>query len=482
MTTAAEGAREFLATHESELADELMRWIAIPSVAGDPELTKAVTWSASELAARCRDTGFPVVELWSQGDGHAVYAEWASDPATPTVFVYSHHDVRAVRHERWRETEPFTPVERGGRVFGRGASDAKGQVLAHLWGVRAHLAATGRDAPAVNLKLLIEGEEELGSPNLAALLDEHADRLAADLVVFTDTMLLDAEHPAISMSIRGMVGGTLTVFGPKADVHSGAVSGAAPDPALTLARTLAALCDEDGRVALPGFYDDVDTPDAVRAELARLPFDDQDWIERSRTDRVVGEPGYSVPERLWARPALEVIEIRAGDVDGQPRAVIPRSASATISIRLVDRQRPERVAAQLEQWLAERMPRDQWSLDVTLDTAGPPYRTPDDDPAGSAVAALAEAMAEAWDVPVAQVGRMGNGGGGPADLLARVIDAPVVFFGTGLVEDHWHAPDESVRLDVLRLGAHTLAGWWPRLVAAVPPRRRDRRAEAADVP
>lgn len=453
-------AREFLAAHERDLAEELMRWVAIPSVAGDPELTKAVTWSASELASLFRATGFPVVELWPQGDGHAVYAEWVTDASRPTILVYSHHDVRAVKHERWRETEPFTPVERDGRMYARGTSDAKGQVLAHIWGVRAHLAETGLDAPAVNLRFLVEGEEELGSPNLAGLLDEHRAQLDADLIVFTDTMLLDADHPAVSMSIRGMVGATLTVFGPEEDVHSGAVSGAAPDPTLTLARTLAALCDDDGKVTLPRFYDDVEPHEDLRAELAELPFDEADWVERSRTDRIEGERGYTVPERLWIRPALEVIEIRAGDIDGQPRAVIPRSATATMSVRLVDAQRPEKVAEQLDEWLAERMPRDQWSLEVTLDTAGPPYRTPHDHPA---VAALAEAMAEAWSVPVDAVGRMGNGGGGPADLLARVIGAPIVFFGTGLVEDHWHAPDENVRLDVLRLGAHTLASWWSRL-------------------
>jgi len=469
--SAAPAIHDYLVAHEQALAAELMRWVAIPSVAGDPELTKAVTWSAAELAAMCREAGFPVVERWAQGDGHAVYAEWVTDASRPTVFVYSHHDVRAVKHELWRETDPFTPVERAGRVFGRGASDAKGQVLAHLWGLRAHLAASGLDEPAVNLKLLIEGEEELGSPNLAGLLDEHRDRLDADLIVFTDTMLLDAEHPAVSLSIRGMVGASLTVFGPQHDVHSGAVSGAAPDPTLILARTLAGLCGDDGRVTLPGFYDDVEAHEDLRAELGRLPFDEADWVERSRTDRVVGEAGYTVPERLWIRPALEVIEIRAGDVDGQPRAVIPRSATASISIRLVDAQRPEKVAEQLDRWLAERMPRAQWSLEVTLDTAGPPYRTPHDHPA---VLALAEAMAEGWDVPVEQVGRMGNGGGGPADLLARVLDAPVVFFGTGLVEDHWHAPDESVSLDVLRRGAATVAAWLPRLarVLAGDARRR----------
>lgn len=464
MTDRRGGAAEYLAAHEPELVGELMRWVAIPSVAGDPEHAKAVAWSASELAALCRKAGFPVVELWEQGDGRAVYAEWTTDASRPTVLVYSHHDVRAVVPGAWQETEPFTPVERDGRVYGRGTSDAKGQVLAHLWGVRAHLAATGRDAPAVNLKFLVEAEEELGSPNLERLLDEHHDRLAADLVVFTDTMLLDADHPAVSLSIRGMVGATLTVHGPESDVHSGAVSGAARDPTLSLARLLAELCDENGRVTLPGFYDDVDTPGHVRAELARLPFDEREWVARSRTGRIVGEPGFTVPERLWARPALEVIEIRAGDVDGQPRAVIPRTATATISIRLVDRQRPERVARQLERWLAERMPRDQWSLETTLDTAGPPYRTPDDHPA---VAALAEAMADAWQVPVDEVGRMGNGGGGPADLLTRKLAAPVLFFGTGLVEDRWHAPDERVRIEVLRKGAATLAAFWPRLADAL---------------
>jgi acetylornithine deacetylase/succinyl-diaminopimelate desuccinylase-like protein len=464
MSDAAEtGLHETVRRHRREFLGDLAEWVRIPSIAGDPEHADELPRSANHLAGRCRAVGFPRVEVWQQGDTLAVFAEWRADAAAPTVLVYSHHDVRAVIGDPWRETQPFTPVVRDGCLYGRGASDAKGQVTAHLWGLRA-LLADGRSAPPVTVKLFVDGEEELGSPNLADLLEAHSDDVECDLIVYSDTTLLDPARPAVTTSVRGMIGAELTVFGPEHDVHSGGVSGPSPNPVLDLATLLSELHDADGRVTLPGFYDAVTTPTPEqREDYAALEVDDRWWLEESDTGRITGELGYSVPELLWARPSLEVISISGGDLDDLPRAVIPASATAALSIRIVDGQTPDAVAAQLERWVeamaAERGIRAEVS--ISRKTAEAPYRTPEH----PAVEVLAEAMRIGFSVDA--VGRMGNAGGGPAELLARTLDAPLVFFGTGLVGDRWHDSDERVRLDVLEQGAATLAAFWPRLADAL---------------
>jgi acetylornithine deacetylase/succinyl-diaminopimelate desuccinylase-like protein len=449
----------FLASARPALIEHLMQWTGIASVSGVPEHTTDVLRSAHWLAETLRDAGFPTVEVWNADRAPAVYADWSAAPGAPTVLVYSHHDVRPADAQLWEQTSPFVPVLRGDRLYARGASDAKGQVLAHLWGVRAHLAATGRSAPAVNLKLLIEGEEETGSADLSRLLGENAHRLRADLAVYSDTLLWTADHPAVCVSMRGLVSARLDVYGSTRDIHGGAVSGPAPNPAVELGRLLGRLHDDKGRVTLPGFYDSVvEAPPGMRAALAELPFTKEDWLARTQTYGVGGEIGYTVLERLWTRPAVEVLALAAGDPGPPSRGVMPAVASAELTIHMVPDQTPGEVAAQLRQWVEDTIG-DQvdYQLTVHEDRAHPPYVTPGDHPA---VEALSRAMGEGFGRPA---GRMGNAGGGPAPLLAEKLGAPVLFFGTGLIEDRWHAADESVSINVLLAGAATLADLWPRL-------------------
>lgn len=455
----AASLREFVRARRDRFREELAEWVRIPSIAGDPDRADALARSAAYLAGRCREAGFPRVEIWGQGDSAAVFAEWMPHPDGPTVLVYSHHDVRAVRSGLWERTSPFEPLALDGMLYGRGASDAKGQVATHLLALAAHVAVHG--GPAVNVRLLVDGEEELGSPHLADVLAAHAGDLGADLVLYSDTLLLEPDRPAVCTSVRGMIGATLTVHGPDVDVHSGTVSGTSPNPVHDLARLIAALHDDRGRLAVPGL-DAPGTPDdRQRAEYAALGIDPAAWVELTETGRDHGDPGWTVPERLWARPAIEVISITGGDTDGLPRAVIPATATAQLSIRLAGDQDPQEVAGHVERWVAQRLRGIRHELEFDHPTAEAPYRTPDH----PAVEALARAMAVGFDTD--RVGRMGNGGGGPADLLARRTGAPVLFFGTGLPDDRWHAPDEHVRLDVLERGAVTLAELWRNLPAAL---------------
>ena len=457
-----QGARErkYLDEHRNELVDQLSEWVSIPSVAGVPEHAQDVTRSAHWFAAALREAGFPRVELWPSDGGTAVFAQWHEAADAPTVLVYSHHDVRAVKPENWDQTAPFIPVQRDGRLFGRGSSDAKGQALAHLWGVKAHLEATGAAHPAVNLTFLVEGEEETGSPNLDKLLTEHQHDLECDLIVFSDTLQWHAEHPAVCTSVRGMIGATLEVRGPLRDVHSGAASGPAPNPIIELSRLLTELHDDRGRITLPGFYEAVPELTAERrAELAALPFTTEDWLQRSHTRSIIGEDGYTVLERLWERPAIEIISVIGGDPTGMSRATIPATAVADISIRIVPGQDPQVVGDQLEEWLASRADENfEYQLDVQRESAQPPYRTPDDLPA---LTAVERSMAAGYATD--EVGRMGNAGSGPMDLLTTRLDAPIVFFGTSLIEDSWHDSDESVNIDMLVGGAATLAVLWSEL-------------------
>jgi acetylornithine deacetylase/succinyl-diaminopimelate desuccinylase-like protein len=453
--------RTYLDAHVTDLVEQLMEWIRLPSVAGSPERAPNIVRSANWLASALREAGFPSVRIVPTGDTHAVLADWSVDPELPTVLIYSHHDVRAAKEELWDQTHPFEPMLREGKVYGRGSSDAKGQVLEHIWGIRAHLAC-GRIAPAVNLKLLVEGEEEVGSPHLQELLDAENDALTCDLVLFSDTMMWRADHPAICTSMRGTLNAHLEVLGPLRDVHSGAVSGPAPNPVLEVCKLLGGLHDSNGRIAIPGFYDGVDEPSPQRrAELAALPYSDDDWLRRSETRSITGEVGYTVLERLWTRPAIEVTTMVAGDPVGPSRSAIPSMVSCDLSIRTVAGQTMEAVTEQIRSWVADNLPGTvDYRLSVSTDTGQIAYETPDH----PAVAALERAMKLGYRT--ASIGRMGNAGGGPADLLSSSLGVPVVFFGTGLVENHWHDSDEYLLISTMLDGAASLGFFWSEVGSA----------------
>jgi acetylornithine deacetylase/succinyl-diaminopimelate desuccinylase-like protein len=446
---------------------DLADWVRIASVSAEPERRPEVTRSAHWLAAHLRGTGFPEVELWPTDGLPAVYGCWpAEDPGAPRVLVYSHHDVRAAQAPEWQQTAPFRPELREGRLHGRGSSDAKGQLLCVLWALRTHLAVAGATAPAVSVALLVEGEEEVGSPNLPGLLAAHRERLAADVAVVTDTMLFSLDEAAVCTAARGMVSAHLEITGPRREVHSGLAAGTAADPLTELCRLIGSLHDGRGRITVPGFYDDVvDLSAEQRAELARLPFDPADWYARTGLPPDIGgEEGYSVLERLWTRPAIEVATLLGGAPGEPARGVVPAVASADLTIHLVPEQTPDAAVGQLRRWVARRL-RDGFGhqLDSPPFTAFP-YVTPAGHPA---LATLERAMSRTLQRPPL---RMRNGGATPADMIARALDVPVLFFGTGLPEDRWHAADERADLRALRQGAETFAYFLADLPGSLPRR------------
>lgn len=442
---------ELVGTPGQDAVAELADWVRIESVSSDPDRADDVRRSARWLAEALRRNGFPRAEVWDTDGLPAVYGCWpATDADAPVLLVYSHHDVHAADPSEWQVTAPFSPLGRDDRLYGRGASDAKGQIMCHLWALRTHL--TERATPIVTVKYLIEGEEEIGSVHLADLLAEHADDLDADVVMVSDSMLWSLDEPTVCGVVRGSVTATLTVRGAQRDIHSGAVSGAAANAAFELCRLLGLLTEESGRITLPGFYEAVADPGThLRTTLDTLPFDMPSWLADTGTCEAAGEAGFTVPERLWARPSVEVARLTAGRTDAPALGLIPAEAAADVLLRLVPDQRADEVADQLRSWLdGHRRPGFTYALEVSS-TISDPYRTPPDHPA---LAALTRAVGHAYG---AEARHIGNGGATPAAQLVRACDAPVLFFGTGLPGDRWHGPEERVEIQALRLGVRALA-------------------------
>ncbi|MBY8865085.1 MULTISPECIES: dipeptidase [Streptomyces] len=447
--------RTYIEQHRSAFLDDLAEWLRIPSVSAQPDHAPDVRRSADWLAAKLLETGFTTAEVWPTDGAPAVFAEWPSDdPDAPTVLVYGHHDVQpAAREDGWH-SEPFEPEIRDGRLYARGAADDKGQVLFHTLGVRAHLAATGRTAPAVHLKLLIEGEEESGSPHFRALVESRADRLAADAVVVSDTGMWSEDTPTVCTGMRGLAECEIHFRGPDQDIHSGSFGGAVPNPATAAARLVAALHDEHARVAVPGFYDGVvELTDRERALFAELPFDEERWLRTAKSHATSGEAGYTTLERVWARPTAEVNGIGGGYQGAGSKTIIPASAMVKLTFRLVAGQDPDRIEKAVRAWVDEQVP-DGIRHETVFGGATRPCLTPLDHPA---LQSVVRAMGRAFGVPVRFTR---EGGSGPAADLQEVLGVPVLFLGISVPSDGWHAPNEKVELDLLFKGVETSAYLW----------------------
>ncbi|MEV4992196.1 dipeptidase [Streptomyces niveus] len=454
--------RDYIRSHRAAFLDDLAEWLRIPSVSAQPEHDADVRRSADWLAASLRETGFPVAEIWETPGAPAVFAEWPSDdPGAPVVLVYGHHDVQpAAREDGWR-TDPFEPVVQDGRLYARGAADDKGQVFFHTLGVRAHLAATGRTTPAVHLKLLVEGEEESGSPHFRALVEQRAARLAADAVIVSDTGMWSEDAPTVCTGMRGLAECEIELYGPDQDIHSGSFGGAVPNPATVAARLVAALHDEHERVTVPGFYDGI-TPltDTERALIAELPFDEDAWLRTAKSHGTLGEAGYSTLERVWARPTAEVNGMGGGYQGPGGKTIIPSSARLKLSFRLVAGQELDRIERAVADWIDTRIPAGIRHK-TTFAAGTRPCLTPLDHPA---LQSVARAMGSAFDQKIRFTR---EGGSGPAADLQDVLGVPVLFLGISVPSDGWHAPDEKVEIDLLMKGVETTAYLWSDLAAAL---------------
>ena len=450
--------RDFVASHGDEIQADLDAWLRIPSISADPAYADEVRRSADWLAGKFRALGFPTVEIWETAGHPAVFAEWpAASTEAPTVLVYGHHDVQPVEPLSLWETPPFEPTVRDGQLFARGAIDDKGQIAFHFLGLRAHLV--GREAPGVNLKFLVEGEEESGSEHFAALLTERRERLRCDTVVVSDTTMFSRDIPSVCTAMRGLAVAEIHVHGPDVDLHSGVFGGAVPNPIQALSNLISSFHDADGRIAIDGFYDRVLPLTAEEKDkLAKLPFDEDAWVrEIAHSSAAAGEPGFSTLERVGARPTVEVNGIWGGHTGAGVKTIIPAHAHAKVSFRLVADQDPAEIPALVRAHLAAYTPPGV-RIELDFPHAGVrPCRTPVDHPSNRAVV---RAMERAFDTEILFTR---EGGSGPEADLADILAAPVVFLGVGLPDDGFHAPNERVTLALLAKGAEAAAYLWDEL-------------------
>ncbi len=429
--------------------DYLKGLVRIPSVSTSLDHAKAIKETAEILATRLRDLGFSKVAIYPTGGHPVVFGEFITNhPNKKTVLIYGHYDVQPAEPLDLWKTPPFEPTQIGDQLYGRGASDMKGQVAASLAAVESVLQ-TGE--PPVNIKFMIEGEEEIGSPNLAAFLRANAQLLSADVVLNPDSGILAADFPTLTYALRGLAYFELRVFGPEHDLHSGLFGGVVHNPAQALIELIAGMHDADGRVTLPGFYDSVrEMTPAERADIAKLPMTEKYYLEQTGVPKLWGETGYTPAERIGSRPTLEVNGILSGFTGQGSKTVIPSWAMAKISMRLVPDQDPDQVHRQLIQYLEQNAPATiRW--EVIKMAGGPASFT---NPNHPAAVAMSQALETVWGKkPVFKR----EGGSIPIVAeMQEILGAESVLTGFGLPEDNVHAPNEKLHLPTWYRGIDAL--------------------------
>jgi acetylornithine deacetylase/succinyl-diaminopimelate desuccinylase-like protein len=442
-------AHDYAQTHFETFRKQLYDLIRIPSISTDPEHADDVKRAAIWLAADMRRIGLQNAEAIPT-DGHPiVYGEWLSAGANaPTVLIYGHYDVQpAVITDGWH-SEPFEPVERDGRIYARGISDDKGQAFAHLKAAEALLANGGKSP--VNLKFLFEGEEESGSTHLGPFVSANRDKLKADVCVISDSGMPTLDQPSIIYALRGLATMELEVFGPATDLHSGSYGGSVHNPAQALAEIIAQLHHPDGSVAVPGFYDDVRPLDAdERIELEKTGWSESDWRVSTGAPNPWGESGYTLRERVSARPTLEINGLAGGYFGDGFKTVLPAKAWAKISCRLVADQDPERIFACIRDYVAEITPATVRSKLHSMGGAKAAFA----DIKHSAVQAAIAAYEQGWGKrPIF----MREGGSIPIVVnFQEELKLPVILMGFGLNDDGAHGPNEHFSIEMFRRGIQT---------------------------
>ncbi len=443
-------AVEFARKNHPRFLNELKDLLRIPSISTLPEHAGDCRKTAEKLAAELKRIGMEHVRL-IEGEGHPlVYADWLHAAGKPTVLMYGHYDVQpADPLDEWH-TPPFEPTERDGNIYARGAVDDKGQMYMHVKALESLLAA-GKGLP-LNVRVLLEGEEEVGGESIAAYVASKPADLKADFALVSDTEMFAPGLPTLCVGLRGMIYTELEVRGAKTDLHSGQYGGAAPNPFVALAQMIAKLKDENGHILIPGFYDDVIPPS--KEELAAwqsLPFDEEVYRQTEVGSRaLVGETGYSVLERTWARPTLDAHGMPGGFTGAGAKTVIPAKAMAKVSMRLVPGMTPAKAFAQYKSFVEKIAPA---GVDVTvrLIHSGDPCLVPVDN---AYVQASTRAMHEVWGKDTVFIR---SGGSIPiVGDFAQHLGLPSVMMGFGLPDDNLHAPNEKFSLKNFELGIESI--------------------------
>ncbi len=446
--------------------EELKALLRIPSISTDPERAGDVRRAAEFCAAELGRIGMERVRLHETATserpgGHPlVLAEWMGAEGAPTVLCYGHYDVQPAEPlDEW-VSPPFEPEERNGNLYARGAVDDKGQMWMHVKALESLFAAGGERLP-VNVRVVLEGEEEVGGEGITAFVREHGEELQADVALVSDTEMFAPELPTLCVGLRGMIYTEIEVRGARTDLHSGIYGGAAPNAFVALAQVIAGLKDREGKILIPGIYDDVEAPsaDELRAWQA-LPFDEEVYRETEVGSReLTGEPGFSVLERTWARPTMDVHGMPGGFIGAGAKTVIPAKAVAKVSLRLVPRMTPADTFGKLREYVGMIAPPGV-EVEVRLIHSGEAIVVSTDN---AYVRAATEAMQAVWGKETVFVR-----GGGSIPIVGdfvRVLGIPTVLMGFGLPDDNLHAPNEKFHLANFHRGIESIVGFLVRVGA-----------------
>ncbi len=448
MTSSREKALTYAQRNRENSLEDLKEILRIPSVSTDaqkkPDMLRAVNW----LKEKLKSLGMEHIEIFETPKHPILYADRLHAENAPTVLIYGHYDVQPPDPLKLWESPPFEPTQRGESLYARGASDMKGQVIATLSAIEA---IVGGGKIPVNLKFLLEGEEEIGSPSLAGFMKSHRELLAADFCLNPDAGILGKELPSITYALRGLAYFEIRMEGPAYDLHSGSFGGVVRNPANTLMKLIGEMIDSEGRITLPGFYDKVRPLDEdERKELARLPMKDDFFLEKTGSSALWGEKGFTAVERAGARPTLDVNGMLAGFTGEGAKTILPAKAMAKISMRLVPDQTPADVYSQLKQYMEENAPAGvRW--EIKKEHGGNPSISRRDT---TAVKALIEAFERVWDKkPLFKR----EGGSIPVvGEMQKILGIESVLTGFGLPDDHIHSPNEKLDIPTWYRGIETL--------------------------
>jgi len=441
----------FVEKNQPRLLDELKTFLRIPSVSTLPEHVPDVLRAAHFVADSMKTAGLENIEVIATAKHPLVYADWLHAPGKPTVLCYGHYDVQPPDPlDEWI-SPPFEPTVRDGNIYARGSADDKGQMYMHIKAVEALLATTG--TLPVNLKFLIEGEEEVGGESVAKFVAENPARLKADVALVSDTELFAEGLPTLCVGLRGLIYTEIEARGPSRDLHSGVYGGAAPNAVFGLVELLAKMKDADGKIQIPGMYDDVAPPTpAEKRSWEHLPFDEKNYLkDEVGSTQLTGEPGYSVFERTWARPTLEVHGIAGGFTGAGAKTVIPARATAKVSMRMVPNQDPGKIIAAFKKFVADNTPAGI-QTEVRVLSSGPAIMVNPDHPA---IHIAAQAFR---DILGKETVFIRSGGSIPiVGDFAKHLGIPTILMGFGLPDDGLHSPNEKYKVANYYAGIMTIA-------------------------
>ncbi|MGN7385683.1 dipeptidase [Sporosarcina sp. SAFN-015] len=446
----------YFTSKREEHLEQLKDFLRIPSISAlsehKPDMQKAAEW----LKDSFHQAGLENLSI-DETEGHpVVYGDWLHAEGKPTILFYGHYDVQPVDPVNLWESGPFEPEVRDNKLYARGASDDKGQVFMHVKAVEALMNENG--SLPVNVKFIIEGEEEIGSPNLEKYIEENKEKLAADIIVISDTGMYGPGKPAICYGLRGLAGVQIDVKGAKGDLHSGIYGGGVQNPIHAISEILASFHDKEGTIAVEGFYDDVrPLADEERAAYEALNFDEDALKQEIGVGELFGEKGYSYLERTWTRPTLEVNGVFGGFSGEGIKTVLPSEAGAKITCRLVPDQDPEDIVKKLKAHIEEHKPAGV-TVTVSEFDKGKPFITPFDHPA---IQAAGKSYEKVYDVPTAFT-RMG----GSIPIVAafdEILNLPVVLMGFGLSSENFHAPNEHFHLENFDKGLRVIGDYYNEL-------------------